>query len=167
MISNFFSGERIPVLPVAMAALAILAAPYASPVAAAPSGVCVTTQVTSPFRLPDGVLHPAGMLTLCDTEAFTPVSDLHVVLVDGRRVGIFLSHRRSTEVSGDVRPEVVFDRDAGGSLDLIGYILPSSGRSVAYQLKPHPARSSGLAANRPGVSDAGPILAAAMAASVP
>ena len=167
MNTNFFSGERHPILPIAMPALLALASLSTNPALAAPAGVCVTTQVSSPFRLPDGVLHSAGTLTLCDTVAFTPVSDLHVLLVDGRRVGMFLSRRRTAEASGEIRPEVVFDRDAAGDLDLIGYILPGSGRSVSYQLKAHPGASPAQARAWPAASSSGPILAAAMTAGVP
>jgi len=124
-------------LSITVIALVAFSIAGSGPTLAAPKGVCITTHVSAPFRLPDGVLHPAGSLTLCDTAAFTPVSDLHLLLVDGRSVGMFLSRRRTTEASGEIRPEVVFERGARGSLDLIGYILPTSGRSVAYRLKNH------------------------------
>jgi hypothetical protein len=102
---------------------------------AAASGTCVTARVDAPFRLPDGVLHPAGALTLCDTRTFSPVADQHVILVDGGSVGLFLSSKRSTEASGRISAEVVFERNPEGYLDLVGYILPASGRSIAYRLR--------------------------------
>jgi len=128
-------GARAPVLLTA-AIVALLATPAISaPSLAAASGTCVTAQVDAPFRLPDGVVHPAGVLTLCDAKTFSPVADQHLILVDGGSVGIFLSSNRRTEEGRSARPEVVFERTRRGYLDLVGYILPASGGSIAYRLK--------------------------------
>jgi hypothetical protein len=107
----------------------------ATPLAAASSQACVSVRLDAPFRLPDGSVHPAGELTLCDTRAFSPVVSLHQVLVDGSIVGMFQSRRRGTEMSLSAAPEVVFERDPEGTLALVGYILSDSGRSTAFRMK--------------------------------
>jgi hypothetical protein len=105
-----------------------------APVLAMPSRACVSAHIDSPFRLPDGVLRPAGVLTLCNTRQFSPVATLHKVLVDRRPVGMFLSRRRNAEgVFG--LPEIFFERDGAGTLELLGYVLPTRGPTVAYRLK--------------------------------
>ncbi len=135
MTKGMVRGGRIPVLPIAAIAALVVSLPAWRPAVAAASGTCVTAQVDAPFRLPDGVVRPAGALTLCDTRTFSPVADQHVILVDGGSVGLFLSSKRSTEASGRISPEIVFERNTEGYLDLVGYILPASGRSIAYRLR--------------------------------
>jgi hypothetical protein len=119
-----------------VAAMAIVgtAAPWI-PAQGASQGRCVTARIASPFRLPDGVLREAGTLTLCDTREFTPVSNLHMVRVDRRPVGMFLSLRRNAEGVDRTVPEIVFQKDAAGTLTLMGYVLPARGESVAYLMK--------------------------------
>lgn len=118
---------------VAFAVMSVLAS---LPAGATPSvGGCVTVQLDSPFRLPDGVVHAPGALTLCDTKSYSPVAEFHVVLVNGSTVGVFKSQRRSTELGRLDAPQVVFERDPQGVLSLVGYIVPMSGRSVAFRLK--------------------------------
>ena len=150
---------RVPVLPI-VAIAALMMSPYASrPVAAAASGSCVTAQVDGPFRLPDGVVRPAGLLTLCDTKTFSPVADQHVILVDGGSVGMFLGSRRTTEAAGRISPEVVFERNAEGYLDLVGYTLPASGRSIAYRLRGRSASWPSAARDANPAGPAAPVAA--------
>jgi hypothetical protein len=78
------------------------------------------------------VLRPAGTLTLCDTRKFSPVASLHTIFVDRRPIGMFLSRRRNAEAIGEASPEIAFERDAAGTLDLMGYVLPTRGPSVVY-----------------------------------
>lgn len=117
------------------ATIAIVGTVAWAPAESAPQGTCVTAWITSPFRLPDGVLRDAGSLTLCDTRQFTPVASLHMVRVDRRPVGMFLSLRRSAEGADRTIPEMVFQRDAAGTLTLMGYVLPARGESIAYLMK--------------------------------
>jgi hypothetical protein len=105
-----------------------------SPALAGSSTACVTVRIEAPFRLPDGIVHPAGALTLCDSRTYSPVSTLHRVLVDGETVGLFQSRRRGTEMGGAAAPEVLFERDLEGVLALVGYILPDKGRGVAFKM---------------------------------
>ena len=73
--------------------------------------------------------------TTCDSGRFSPVNNLHRILVGGSSIGLFVSWIRSAEIRSMDLPEVLFSRDADGSLSLIGYTMPSAGRSVAYRLK--------------------------------
>ena len=118
-----------------LACLVAVALPASLPVMGASSGECVTALVDVPFHLPDGLLYPAGALTLCDSGRFSPVNNLHRILVGGSSIGLFVSKIRSAEIRSMDLPEILFSRDADGSLSLIGYTMPSAGRSVAYRLK--------------------------------
>jgi len=122
-------------LLIALMAAAATIALGPNPVWAASSGECISVQIDAPFRLPDGVLRPAGELRLCDTRSFSPVTQFHVIFVNGSTVGVFQSRRRNTEIGPADAPEVVFERDAEGTLELVGYILPVAGRSLAFRLK--------------------------------
>ena len=133
MNRRMFGGGPVPVLLIAL--IIVVASFAASQSARAESkGDCVTARVETAFRLPDGALHPAGTLTLCDTRTFSPVADLHTILVNGSSIGVFQSRKRRTETGGVDAPQIVFQRDFDGSLELVGYILPSRGRSIAYRL---------------------------------
>jgi len=136
MIRRMFGIARVGNLAIALfavtaAALLLLA----RPAMAGASQACVSVRMDVPFRLPDGAVYPAGELRLCDTRSYSPVSEFHVVLFNGSAVGQFQSRRRSTEIGGAGEPEVVFEREPGGTLALVGYILPVGGRSVAFRLK--------------------------------
>jgi len=120
-----------------VATMALLVLTLTQPAQAGTRGECVTAVVESPFRLPDGLLYPAGTLTLCDYGTFSPVDTLHRILVGGSSVGLFRSRRRSAEDGSLVAPQVVFNRDAEGNLELIGYATPSSGHVTAFRMKPH------------------------------
>jgi len=119
-----------------LATMAVAALTVTQLAQAATRGECVTAVVESPFRLPDGSLHPAGTLTLCDYGAFSPVDTLHRILVGGSSVGLFRSRRRSAEGGSMAFPEVLFNRAADGNLELLGYATPSSGHVTAYRMKP-------------------------------
>ena len=113
-MKGYIFGGR-PVGFVVAAFLVVAAGSAASSAAeSAPSGDCLAARVSEPFRLPDGVLYPAGMLTICDTGAYSPVADFHVLLVDGCSVGVFLSRKRPAEAAAGASGEVVFHRDAEG-----------------------------------------------------
>ena len=60
---------------------------------------------------------------------------MHVIRVDGRNAGLFVSRKMPAEADPAGAPQIVFERDAQGRLDLIGYILPAEGRSTAFRLK--------------------------------
>ena len=116
---------------VLVAVMAVLALSVVQPSQAATRGECVTALVDTPFRLPDGLLYPAGTLTLCNYGAFSPVDTFHRILVSGSSVGLFRSRRRTAEANSIASPEVLFNRDADGNLELIGYATPSAGQVLA------------------------------------
>jgi hypothetical protein len=123
-----------------MSGLALIGAialvlPTSQPALAAHSGECVTVRVDAPFRLPNGLLYPAGALTLCDMSTFSPVSELHKILVNGSSIGLFLGRNRRAEIQSIGFPEVVFERDGKGNLELVGYSVQSAGTKIAYQLQ--------------------------------
>ena len=118
---------------------------------------CVTVRIEAPFRLPDGIVHPAGALTLCDSR-YSPVASFHRMLVDGETVGLFQSQRRGTELGGAAVPQVLFERDFEGVLALVGYILPDGGRSIAFRMMR--ANESWNYARRPrAAGDSAPVAA--------
>jgi hypothetical protein len=119
------------------------------PALAASSKECVSVQIEAPFRLPDGILREAGELTLCDARAFSPVVQFHAILIDGATVGMFTSRRRTTESGPIPHPEVLFERDAEGTLALVGYVVPKAGRSLAFRMRPEPRRAAAEVAGLP------------------
>jgi hypothetical protein len=135
MIRSTFVGRPIAVLLVVLAAAFAVAISASQPAMAASSGECVTARVSEPFRLPDGLLYPAGALTICDGGAYSPVDSFQRILVGGSVIGLFVSQKRAAELRSAGLPQVVFRRGADSSLSLVGYIVPSTGRSVAYRLK--------------------------------
>ena len=106
----------------------------AQPARAATRGECVTVIVGAPFRLPDGLIYPAGPLRICDDGAFSPVVSLHRMYAGGMSVGLFQSRRNDAEATSLAAPEVVFERDAYGGLALVGYAMPSGGHVTAYRM---------------------------------
>ena len=153
-----FVGRVTRLLAIA-AAMATGVVPAVSQSAhAGSSAECVTANVTSPFRLPNGQLYPAGSLTLCEYGTFSPVETLHRVFVGGSSVGMFRSHRRSAESGSIASPELVFHREAGGNLKLIGYAMPSARGVLAYRMN---VKDETLQASTPSSSgmSAGPLAA--------
>ena len=123
-----------------MLAIATLMGALALPVVAASPVECVSVRIDAPFRLPDGTVRPAGQLTLCDARAFSPVTELHSVLVNGAAVGLFMSRRHTNEIGLITAPQVLFERESEGTLALVGYVVPSAGRSLSFRLRPEDAR---------------------------
>jgi hypothetical protein len=97
-------------------------------------GACVTARVPEAFTLPDGSVHPAGRLTLCALEAFTPARELHSVSVDGTGVGLAMSRRAVPEAYVDTRPAFLFRRAPDGVIDLVGYVVLVGGKSWSYTM---------------------------------
>lgn len=118
-----------------LVATAVVALTAQQPALAASTRECVTVHVDAPFRLPDGTLYPAGVLTLCDSRTYSPVDNLHRILVGGSSVGVFVSRRRNAEAQLLGAPEILFTHGSDGNLELIGYSVQKSGRSIAYRLK--------------------------------
>jgi hypothetical protein len=115
---------------------------------AASSGECATARVNASFRLPDGLLYPAGVLTICSGGTYSPVDEFQRIMVGGSTIGLFVSQRRTAEMRAMDSPQFLFKRGIDGSLALVGYTMPSTGRSVAYRLKTQD--ETWLARSRPG-----------------
>lgn len=113
-----------------------------TPLTEAATRGCVTALVRSPYRLPDGKLQPAGRLTVCRARTYSPIAELHLVTVDRRPMGMFLSRSGRAEGTGTHDPEIVFRREPDGSLSLLGYTVPTRGRSLVHRLlRPSPGGS--------------------------
>ena len=131
---RWFPDGRGRTLAMAIAALAGASLFATGAAVAGPGSGCIRVDVFEPVRLPDGNVYPAGVLTLCDTAALSPVATLHKTYVNGRPIGILVSRKRANEKKGDEPPVVVFQRDRG-ALDLVGYTLPVPRRNgVTYWL---------------------------------
>jgi len=148
MIRTTFAGRPVPILLVVLTSVFAVALPASQPAVAASSGECVTARVNAPFRLPDGLLYPAGVLTICNGGTYSPVDNFQRIMVGGSTIGLFVSRRRSAEMRAMDLPQFLFKRGVDGSLSLIGYTVPSTGRSVAYRLKSQD--ETWLARSRPG-----------------
>jgi hypothetical protein len=134
-MSSRTNTRSLPFLIAVGAALIVVMA-VATPAWSASSGSCVSVRLNDPFRLPDGIIRPAGELTLCDSQSLSPVSELHAIRVNGVSVGIFESRRLRPEAGTLQAPQVVFEKDASGTLALVGYIVPSSGHNLSFRMKP-------------------------------
>ena len=95
MNRSTFVGGPVAILIFVLAGVCVLVMPASQPTLAASSGECVTARVDAPFRLPDGLIYPAGPLTICDGGAYSPVDTFQRILVGGSAIGLFVSQRRS------------------------------------------------------------------------
>ena len=161
-----FVGGPVPILLVVLTTMVAVTLTTTQPALAAPSGECVTARVDAPFRLPDGLIHPAGVLTLCDGGKYSPVDNFHRILVEGSSIGLFVSSRRRAETGSMDAPQILFTRDAEGNLELIGYTLPSSGRSVSFRLKSQDEAWQASNRRRFGVASAAPVAAIVATAGI-
>ncbi len=135
MNGNILEGRRGVSMLLLSAVFMLLTVISVQPAAADSSGQCVTARINAPFRLPDGHVYPASVLTLCDGGTLSPVFGMHKILVGGSTIGLFVSRARTAENRKLEAPEILFTRDADGNLELVGYTIPMSGRSIAYRLK--------------------------------
>ena len=95
---------------------------------------CASAAVDKPILLPDGSRHEAGLLTLCLTRDFSPVTSLHLAFVDRRQVGQWLGRRGTSESAAGQGPVMVFERQRDGALRLSGYAMPSNRGMVTYRV---------------------------------
>jgi hypothetical protein len=118
---------------------------------------CTSARVAEPFLLPDGSEHPAGKLTLCVSEHYSPVSYLHRTYVDGMAVGMHVSRHSVSEAPASESAYMLFNRGTDSKLRLVGFARPGREHMDLYALQ-RTANSQG-GAGAPG--DAGPIVVAA------
>jgi hypothetical protein len=98
-------------------------------------GKCTSALVAEQVLLPDGSLHPPGMLTLCDSRSYSPVSTIHATYMDGMPVGMMLSRRGTSEGGAERQPFVMLVRDGNGLLHLYGYAVPFGKHMVTYRMQ--------------------------------
>ena len=100
-------------------------------------GNCTTATIEEPFRLPNGLLHAGGKLTLCHERNYSPVAAMHEVRVNGIGVGLFMSRCSTSEalIDGDTRPYMIFHRVGGGELFLVGVATPLRDRMQLHFLE--------------------------------
>jgi len=108
-----------------------------SSVAAQERGACVLARVPEAYELPDGSVHEAGRLTLCLTQALSPVAGLHRVAVEGHTLGLARSRRALAESRDITEPLVLFRRHAG-RLELVGYVIRVDRKVWSYALAEEP-----------------------------
>jgi len=125
-------GHRARIVLLAIASSALILLSVSGPAEA--GSRCITLDVEAPIVLPNGAVHPPGALTLCDYKAVSPVSTLHKTFVDGHPVAMLASHKTRSEGGETIPPHALFNRTPEGQLELIGYVLPGTGRSVTYHL---------------------------------
>jgi hypothetical protein len=142
-------GVRGRIVLLAIASSALILPFLSGPAHAGSRGQCITLEVEAPILLPDGGEHPAGALTLCHTRSLSPVSSLHKTFVGGHPVAMLASRKSSSEGGKRIEPHALFSRTSEGRLELIGYVLPGTARSVTYYLnedkKPIRRKSRGTA----------------------
>jgi len=109
-------------------------------------GICVRADVPEAFTLPDGSVHAAGRIALCNHRAFTPMIALHRVWVDGDGATLVMSRRTAADEYRDNRPALLFRRTPDGALDLVGYVVPLDRKSWKYTMN-RPA-GNGLAGRK-------------------
>ncbi len=97
-------------------------------------GGCITAVVAWPIVFPDGSSHPSGLLRLCDTRAFSPVTRLHETSINGVTVGLLLSRAFRSEAGDGARPLILFRRERSGQLRLLAYTIPTRGGAVTFDL---------------------------------
>ena len=95
---------------------------------------CINVEVDRTLRLPDGSVHPAGVLRLCDTVHLSPVARVHRTYLNGRPLTMLLSRMARSEAGEDTPPTVFFRSTPEDQLELYGYVLPVAGGSLSFRL---------------------------------
>jgi len=97
-------------------------------------GRCYSAEISDPIVLPDLSVHPPGLLRICLTSAYSPVSGLHKTSVNGNHIGMFMSRRGTSEASEERLPFFLFVRDETNALRLVGYASPDGAGLRTYDL---------------------------------
>ena len=93
---------------------------------------CLDAHIPAPVLLPDGSTHPAGLLTICRSRNFSPVTAIHRIYMDGRRIGNLLSRAGVSEAPTIAQPFILFYRMSSGSMRLVGYVWPDGRTARNY-----------------------------------
>jgi hypothetical protein len=82
------------------------------------------------------------------------------------RAGRF-SRKRSAEIQSINYPQVVFERDGDGNLELIGYSVQSAGQNIAFRLKNRGDIWQAARSRRLGGTQAIPVAAVLATTTIP
>ena len=96
---------------------------------------CSSAEIDRPFRLPNGVVHPAGTLTLCRQAEHSPVSFRHTMYVNRIPVGTFSSRQNVLEESRSEERYMVFAVESKNVLRLSGIVVPAGNRLEMYRFE--------------------------------
>jgi len=116
----------------ALGSLAVIATAVAVRPAIAGPTECIVGSVPAPFVLPDGVERPAGSLKICVTRELSPVAAMHRLSVDGMPIAFAQSRTGRSEVEPPAEPYMLFRRDRGAVLSLVGYGWPDGSAARTY-----------------------------------
>jgi hypothetical protein len=97
-------------------------------------GRCYSAEISDPIVLPDLSVHPPGLLRICFTSEYSPVSGLHKTYVNGNHIGMFMSRRGTSEADEERQPFFLFVRDETNALRLVGYASPDGTALRTYDL---------------------------------
>ena len=125
------SAKGFPIR-VLVLALATFACSSVAPTPVRAEEACSTARIRETFVLPDGQEFSGGRLSFCPGGAYSPVALFHEVRVDGRPVGILLSHRATNTEARAHGVLIIFNRDADRRLHLLGYAVPAGDRAALY-----------------------------------
>jgi hypothetical protein len=104
------TNRKIKLLPFAVAAAVLFAAGPAL------AGARLVAQIDEPFEI-NGETFDAGRIMLREMQSFSPIVMIHEVAIDGRSVGMVMSHPGSTTTPAE-RDELIFTRATEGHLVL-------------------------------------------------
>ena len=105
-------------------------------VAPAIAGNRFTARVDEPFEL-NGKPYPAGTIVVDPLRDFTPSAALAEVWVGSEFVGLLRADRVQVSPARD-RASLTFERDARGTLVLVGYASPSHGVHGEFRFQVRP-----------------------------
>lgn len=124
-------------IPLALAAVAAIAAPSITP--AQQRGTCVLVNTPSAVHLPDGTVAERGTLRLCVERNVSPVTVMHTISANGIPLGLYTARAERSEGYGLPHPLVAFTSRGDGTLALTGY-AEGAGRTVTCRFAAAPTR---------------------------
>ena len=113
-------------------------------------GPRVVVKIDEPFML-QGQVYPAGTISIRAVSQYNPTSMLHEVCIEDQCLGVFLAERIDFETD-DQRDTFRFERNAEGTLVLLGYTLHRKGRAEFHRFAPSPNTPTHLMAHKRGLS---------------
>lgn len=116
---------------------------------------CIRAELPKAVVMPDGSVHDPGLLRICMTRRYTPVSGLHEIYIDGTFAGLFVSELGKSEGSVERNdPFLFFRANEDRQWELRGYALPDGNGLVTYRLQS--ARRADRSRPETRIADHGP-----------